>query len=603
MKKLNKFAFMSAIALGAVGFTACSSDDDITSGQNPTFDGESVKTQFAISIPGVNNGSRLTEDIVQGQTPNPTFRGMQSIRLIPFTVGTTPSATTASPVEDTTPLSDNAIVLADLANTGLDKTAGDDKYHIYDIRIPMGTNAFLFYGEGLKADGTGDKENGALVPSYASTSGWNEGATVSSITFSLKPIYTKTDAAAEEATILTALNGIAGTEGWSTAGDGTALKGYYDSFIALTAGSSNNVLLAVQDLYNSVKSNSVADHGTDGNAGKGLKAAIADKIEEYFTPSGSAVPYTLAWKTADPNFPGKYGLPDGAVQVDWNTDKFVYVKTNIDYNEGDLTVADLNKYVYPAALYYFANSALKASATPVLETASGESWEAILGNTAYNVWEVGETTQSVAMAKMVQYGVASLKVNAKFANGEILDNGANWPSTDKPAGQNAVTIPSEGMTLTGILIGGQKNVNWDFTTNTSSNEYTIYDASLGTVGVKAGADATAYSLALETAGNTTAGSEKVRFALEFVNNSNKEFVGKDGIVPVGGKFYLVGELANTTDHNKVFEQDHTTTANVTINSLKSAYNCIPDLRSPQLEFGLAVDLEWQDGLVSDVVIE
>ena len=602
MKKLNKFAFMSAIALGAVGFTACSSDDDITSGQNPTFDGESVKTQFAISIPGVNNGSRLTEDIVQGQETTPTFRGMQSIRLIPFTVGTTPSEITASPVEGTTPLSDNAIVLADLANNGLDNTAGDDKYHIYDIRIPMGTNAFLFYGEGLKATNTGDKENGALVPSYASTSGWNEGATVNSITFSLKPIYTATGAAAEEATILAALNGIVGTTGWSTAGDGTALKGYYDSFTELTAGSSNNVRLAVQDLYNSVKSSTVADYGTDGNAGTGLKAAIADKIEDYFTPSGTAVPYTLAW-TTDPNFPGKYGLPDGAVQVDWSTDKFVYVKTDIDYNAGDLTVADLNKYVYPAALYYFANSALKASATPVLATASGQSWEAILGNVAYNAWAVGETTQSVAMAKMVQYGVASLKVNAKFANGEVMDNGANWPSTTEPVGQNAVTIPSEGMTLTGILIGGQKNVNWNFTTNTSSSEYTIYDASLGIVGVKAGADATAYSLALETVGNATASNEKVRIALEFVNNTNNEFVGKDGIVPVGGKFYLVGELANTTDHHKVFEQDHTTTANVTINSLKSAYNCIPDLRSPQLEFGLAVDLQWQEGLVSDVVIE
>ena len=59
---------MGAIALvGAVGFTACSSDDDLTAPQNPTFDGESVKTQFAISIPYAGKGTRLTEDIVQGQ--------------------------------------------------------------------------------------------------------------------------------------------------------------------------------------------------------------------------------------------------------------------------------------------------------------------------------------------------------------------------------------------------------------------------------------------------------------------------------------------------------------------------------------------------------
>lgn len=601
MMNLNKFAFAGAIALaGAMGFTACSSDDDITSGQNPTFDGETVKTQFAISIPGVTNGTRLAEDIVQGQDV-PEFRGMQSIRLIPFTVESEPSAITASPVGGDTPLSDNAIVLADLTENGLDKTAGDDKFRIYDIRIPMSTNAFLFYGEGLRATSTGDKENGALVPSY-STSGWNEGSLVNTITFSLKPIYTATDAAAEEATVLAALNGIAQTTGWSSAGDGTGLKNYYTSFTSLKAGSSNNVLLAVQDLYNTVKGSTVEDLGTDGNAGTGLKDAIASKIEEYFTTSDVAVPYTLAWETTDPNYPGKYGLPDGAVQVEWKDNAFSYVKKNIGYGD-NLSVASLNKYVYPAALYYFANSALKASATPVLETASGSSWDDILNNASYTDWAVGETTQSVAMAKMVQYGVASLKVNAKFANGEILDNGANWPSTDEPVGQNAVTIPSDGMTLTGILIGGQKNVDWKFQTNATSDEYTIYDASLGTVGVKTSTASPAYSLALETVGNATADGEKVRFALEFVNNTEDAFVGKDGIVPVGGKFYLVGELANTTDHQKVFEQDHTTTANVTINSLKSAYNCIPDLRSPQLEFGLAVDLEWQEGLVDEVVIE
>ena len=31
-------------------------------------------------------------------------------------------------------------------------------------------------------------------------------------------------------------------------------------------------------------------------------------------------------------------------------------------------------------------------------------------------------------------------------------------------------------------------------------------------------------------------------------------------------------------------------------SLKSAYNVIPDLRSPKLEFGLSVNLEWKEGL-------
>lgn len=108
------------------------------------------------------------------------------------------------------------------------------------------------------------------------------------------------------------------------------------------------------------------------------------------------------------------------------------------------------------------------------------------------------------------------------------------------------------------------------------------------------------TLVLETAG---AQNEKVNFALEFVNNSPNAFQGTDGIVPVGGKFYLVGQLSATTDHQKVFEQDHNTIATVTINSLKNAYNCVPDLRAPKLELGLSVDLEWQTGLKQDVTIE
>ena len=52
MKKINNLAWMSAIALaGAMGFTACSSDDDTMENVNPSFDGKSVKTQIAINLP------------------------------------------------------------------------------------------------------------------------------------------------------------------------------------------------------------------------------------------------------------------------------------------------------------------------------------------------------------------------------------------------------------------------------------------------------------------------------------------------------------------------------------------------------------------------
>ena len=62
------------------------------------------------------------------------------------------------------------------------------------------------------------------------------------------------------------------------------------------------------------------------------------------------------------------------------------------------------------------------------------------------------------------------------------------------------------------------------------------------------------------------------------------------------KTYATGY--NESSLNSVFKQDYITTAKLTSGeeSLKKAYNVIPDLRSPKLEFGLSVDLTWRAGI-------
>ena len=94
MNKFNRFALMSAIALtGAAGFTACSSEDELAN-TNPTFDGESVKTQFTINVPAASKSTRLGSGIVQ---QNPAdFRGMDNINMFAFK--TTEQGDTASVV-------------------------------------------------------------------------------------------------------------------------------------------------------------------------------------------------------------------------------------------------------------------------------------------------------------------------------------------------------------------------------------------------------------------------------------------------------------------------------------------------------------------------
>lgn len=623
MRKLNKFALMGAIALtGTAGFTACSSDDVLGENGPSISSGETVKTQFTISVPNVSaQGSRVGADIAQQGDPV-TFRGLQNMRLVPIAYATTPpqeGRLDATMGDQKTAY--NPIVLPAMA-TGDLKGAGTDKYKVYnDVDIPTGINAFVFYGEAAEGDETSDVVNGALDPSYVDD-GWNTTGQVNSLKFRLRPIFTGS-AESDENSLVTMLNAIVTAFGTPKA-DGV-LEGLLNNFKKMTAGSSNNILLACEQLYNTLSDTGV-NFDTDDES---LVTAVKTALEGYFNKTGADAHYTLSWKT-DPNFPGKYNLPDGAVQLTYDTttnpDSPTFAYANNANYTGEEVVGQfqniaLGDYVYPASLYYWVPTTIRISDNAVLSNLnSPASWEAILGNYApsgsYNQAAVSATTQSVSLYSPIQYAVASFEVNAYF-NGEIEDGGENFPG-----GGKVVTIPTDGMKLTGILIGGQKTVGWNFRqpettfTGDDSKEYTIYDASQKSgenawIPIKTSSKGItpAYSLALETKGTTDNDPETVRFALEFINNTTEEFVGRDGIVPVGGKFYLVGELDSETTadgenaHVKVFEQDHMTVANVSITSLKNAYNTIPDLRSPRLELGLSVDLTWQTGLEQDVVID
>ena len=579
MRIVNKYAYMGAIALvGAVGFTACSSDDDLTA-QDPVTS-EVVKTQFSISIPG-STKTRMTQEIVQG---NNVFRGMTNIRLVPFDLSTTPGDDDNTPLTGSETMFYNAIALGDIGKSELGTQSKAKLYK--DIDIPLGTNAFLFYGEALSESGT-DADNGALVPSFL-TSGLPEGTAINTLSFGLKGILGNGDITTPQNKLLGILNNLAnvtGSSGTKWSESSNDVRTYYNKFIEMTAGSANNILLAVQDLYNSMKSDNVSDDD-------GLKAKIIEEIEKSFSTTDVAIPYKLSYRETN-TYPTSLGLPDGAVQVDWKGSAFEYVTNSIDYGSGseNLNVATLDKYVFPSSLYYWLNTNIKTSdASQESYYDNNNNWSTILAQYT-NGNEVTVATKSIVLKNAIDYAVARLDVYAAFASGEIMDNA----TTPKP-----VTIPTEGFTLCGVLIGEQNAVGWNFATK-GTDEYTIYDckANYGITRTSIGNLANS-TLALETQEKS---GDNVNFALEFINNGNEAFTGADGIVPVGGKFYLVGALTSTSGNPNVFKQDCITKANVTIQSLKSAYNCIPDLRSPKLELGLSVDLNWEEGLVDNVTIQ
>lgn len=543
MRNSKHFVLGAAtLLLSTAGFTACSSEDTFTGG----YSGESVKTQFAINIPVANSvNGRLSQDIVQGQN-QPVFRGMDNIKLIPFK---------QQPGEGLT--GNDVIGLGAILNDELAEKTNAKVY--YDVEIGQGVSHFLFYGE---AKGSGDaKTNGALDANVTNV--------VNDITFKLKPISESAASDGQIATLTNALTSVATANGGGVEWKNSTsdLKNFYNSLIRLKAGSANSIKLALQDLKAGIGT-ATATGETD------LKSAIQTAIDGALASIESC------------DYPRNCSLPDGAVQVAWNSGENKFEAVNAT-NVGSLSYTSLNKFVYPSSLYYTVNTDIKTSDSPQADK-YGTDWSTCLS--LYNGSVVTDKTSSVALVKPIQYAVARLDVSAYF-NGNVTDNLKQ--TVDVTAGNK--------ITLDGILIGGQKNVIWDFTPNSSSAEYTIYDASVTSTQLSNSVNTNiiAQSLALQTTDNTT-----VNFALELTNNTGNAFTGIDGIVPNGGRFYLVGKLVPEQSGNtKVFKQDFTTTAKVKITSLAHAYNCIPDLKNPKLELGLSVDLTWQAGLSQEVIIE
>ncbi len=312
-----------------------------------------------------------------------------------------------------------------------------------------------------------------------------------------------------------------------------------------------------------------------------------------------------------------------------------YKKLSSD-NTG-LDIPNLSKYAYPAPLYYRVLSDIRTAQQP-LSTIYGSRSEWDDGNhtgensvidayydAANGVGdEVLYTTRSIAIEKQVQYAVGRLDVTVQAATSSVLDNRALLPdfSADKAfyytREENSSTVNC--FPVTGILIGNQKAVDYAFHQNSGAEAYTIYDKTIPT-GVKLTNNTptpatTIHSLVFESADATAADQPEAvtKFAVEFENNSGEWFAGKDGqIIYPGTKFYLVGtfdpwlndEAKYVGTNNlikKSFVQDYTTKAQLVINSLKNAYNTLPDLRAPQLELGLSVDLTWQQGITQTITI-
>lgn len=396
----------------------------------------------------------------------------------------------------------------------------------------------------------------------------------------------------------------------------------------------------------------------NGNSWNDLSTILAKSGLE----TGTEATQTGYIKESLEKFPANFGMPAGSAlllyDIDNNTYTFRQVVPTYDMGGTSTTMFDIYKYMYPAELCYFGNSPIWVTddthtkddypdgADVWDQEAQWAAGAAGRNNTkAWTVSHVVSSTRSVAVKNNINYGTAMLKSTVRYGAKTLKDNNSSLHPGETDATID-VTNPNT-FKLSGVIIGGQyQEMGWNYVAKEGSAiDCMIYDNALYTSeGVKSpnltipavGGEATVgdnsapvYTLVWDNWNNNSKGQKQniVYVALEFLNNSGKNFWGQNGLIRNGETFYITGKLdpdkgLSSTDYSdgitwptnyalppydtdgssiqerRVFIQDYMTTAEFVMGeeSLKKALVTVPDLRAAQISLGLSVDLKWSTGL-------
>lgn len=588
------FIACAAMLTSTVILTGCKKE-----GQNePQSKAPEVTADITISLPAnaVGGPRRMPGTTVQTNNGVSDFQGIEKILLVPFAK------------KDVIAAGDvrlgNNIDLGDInATTDLANTSKAKRY--IGIQVPMGTSSFLFYGESKAKDATGDDLNfkkGVLEASRTAN-------LASGISFSLDYIHDNaSDITGSTAyplllayvnSLLDAVDDATPTpKAWKNYVTGVDNEGFVEllnTYKTLGTLTSFGVQRMMNDLYENLQL-------TSSTLSTNLQSKITSST--YVNFDADATP-KITLKSDLQNFPTSLNIPEGAVAIAYDDDDKIF-KTSVSQNySADFAVAAVTDYVYPSSLWYYANTKINTSTTSEEEalTSSTKSWEEVLAAYDKEDGSVSSTTRSIALKGKVNYGVARLDVIVKAFNSTLQDK------------VNTNITNATGYKLTGVLVGNQRNVGFDFTPENYAGENPekiIFDKIMTNTIYATTENATANStLVLASELQVEETKKDVYVVVELENNSGVDFVGANGVVPAGGKFYMVGKLesakadvqetSETVNPGKrVFYPDYTTTARLTIRNLAKAYNTIPDLRTPSLELGLSVDLNWVSGKVYDI---
>lgn len=595
--------WLPIMTVSLLTLTACSTIDD---DYEPTEGVKEVLTDLQIAISSHTAETRQTGITTQAQEP-PVFRGIQDIYLIPYSVsGSSVVATDyRQGMRINLPQLPSDPSINSIHSSGL---FPDNKSRYYtNLEVPLGTNAFLFYGRAI-CDGNSNFVNGLTAVTGLSAA--NVASQPSGISFGPSSIVTDATSASDKANSLaTCLTAVARATGWSTS---PSYVDDYNKFITMTAGSSASIRALLQGVYNTYKSKTEA-----------VPQAIVTAILTYADVDANGI---LTMKPLYADYPGSFGLPDGAAFVEWKEDTATPANSRFEavvssspavQQPTGLIASGITAYAYPAELYYRVNSKIKTDDTNThaddyLNTTTWDGAGGLLSKYPYpdatHPGTVNTETKSIAIINQVQYAVGRLDLSIETA---AKSNSADGNGTLRDAADNVITVGSTTFPIKGILIGNQRPVDFEFHPKSTTERNIIYDTSFGSGTtsdpytlqnlVSGGTAGPNYTLVYETpeaTGNDDANAI-VNFAIELENRSDQDFVGVNNmVIPVGTRFYLIGQInpmdPKTGSALQVFKQDCYTIVTATISSLANAYNVIPDISHPTETLTLGIEvIDWK----------
>lgn len=510
-------------------------------------------------------------------------------------------------------------------------TTSSEVSEFRQVGVPVGTTHFGFYGT---ASGYSSTHEDRMKYGVIEVEGLSRTSYHGNSGIRFKPVqickseadFGGSTAGAKLLALLNELmtvtsNEAAPNDRWETAND-IYLSDSYKSIIELKTLSSHHVALMLAAV------NKVVSHTPEGSPGRQLADAIKTKIASVCATAPTETSMTADLKEEYLGFPADIHLPVGAARITWDETQKKFIVPDVQAYGKQFDILSLNDYCYPMNLQYqvlsdiVASDSIVSMPTSSEETALSEKWKNLIDSLYKGASTVvQQSTQSVAMKQQVNYAVGKLALKTRIATSDNMYDA-----------KGKLVDVSNGFTLKGYIIGGQREVDYNFQPVAGSKEYAIYDTDLN-----GGAQQVKRHYFTEEnfiLGLGTSSDKDIQIALELVNNGN-DFQGADGVIMHGATFYLVANLAPKEGQNyisgsidQVFCRDKATTVALTIEGgypdtdgdgkpdpglddygrvkplkgLATATYGMPRLDVPKPTLGLSVNLSWGDGLWFDDVI-